>query len=132
MKSSEYRKKLDRIKETVIQECKEAVEAIARRRYSIENGYQYIMLTFPLWNQSLGTPIYINSCFIGEDNILIRHIRCDQDGLSVGCHYIGDVHTWKADIADVCMHERDMVNILELIEKMKFLGIVYEHIHVKI
>ena len=132
MKSSEYRKKLDRIKETVIQECKEAVEAIARRRYSIENGYQYIMLTFPLWNQSLGTPIYINSCFIGEDNILIRHIRCDQDGLSVGCHYIGDVHAWTAVIADVCMHERDMVNILELIEKMKFLGIVYEHIHVKI
>lgn len=131
MNSSEYRHKLDQIKGTVIQECKEAVEAIARRRYSIENGYQYIMLTFPLWNQSLGTPIYINSCFIGEDNILIRHIRCDQDGLSVGCHYIGEGHSWRADIAEECMHERDMIDILEVIEKMKSMENVSDYLHIK-
>lgn len=132
MNSNEYRKELDRIKGTVIQECKEAVEAIAKNKYSLEKGYKHIILTFPLYDSYLRTPIYINSCFDGEDNIIIRHIDCSLDGISVGCHYIGEGHNWKAEIVDTCMHERDMVNVLGLIERMACMENVYEHLHVKL
>ncbi len=131
MNSIEYRKELDLIKGRVIQDCKEALESIALRKYSLEKGYKHIIMTFPLWDQEINTPIYINSCFQGEDNILIRSINCSSDGISVGCHYIGEGHNWKANIAEVCMHERDMVNILDLIERMKGMENVFDFLHIK-
>lgn len=132
MNSSEFRQKLDQIKGTVIQKCKEAIESIAQNKYSLTNGYQEIVLIIPLLDPILGTPIYVNSCFQGEDNILIRMITCSPDGLSVGCHYVGEDRSWRARISDACMHERDLINILEIIEKMRFMENVFDFIHVKI
>ena len=132
MNSIVFLRNLDLIKRSVIQDCKEAIESIASERYPVDNGYKKIIITFPLYDSDLCTPIYVNSCFDGEENILIRRITCSPDGISVGCHYIGEGQHWKANIADACMHERDMINILALIERMKCVGNVFEHLHVSI
>lgn len=132
MNSIELKKELDLLKGKVLQECRQALESIASERYPVEMGYKQIVLIFPIYDPDLPTPIYVNSCFQGEDTVLIRKINCSSEGLSVRCQYVGEGHTWRANIADVCMHERDMIDILELIESMRSTGNVYEHLHVKL
>lgn len=131
MKSVELLRDLNLLKESVIQECRHALESMVQAKYSLEHGYEQIVLTFPLYDPILGSPIYVNSCFDGEDNILIRSINCFPDGISVGCHYVDRKHSWRANICDVCMHVKDMICILELIEKMQKMNIVYDYLHVK-
>lgn len=131
MNSFEFKKELDLLKGAVIKECRKEIEAIASEKFPVEKGYKQIVLTFPLYDLNLCTPIFVNSCFDGEANILIRRINCFPEGMSVGCHYIDEKNGWKANIAEECMHEKDLINILALIERMRILGNVYEHLHVR-
>ena len=117
-----------------IEECQKKIESLAAHYYCIDNGYKYIDFIIPQNNITLGTPLYISSCFKGEECIAVRRIICHPDGMSIGCILLSEYNNCYVVIDDDNIQTIDLIKVLELLEMMskqkianRYIRISYEY-----
>ena len=130
MSSSEFRHYLEDLQRKVIEECHQEVESLAARYYCIDN-YTGIQVIVPQDNPILSTPVYISSCFRGENCITVKRIICYPDGVSLGCRHMSECSNWYAIIDGIDIQIVDMIEVLQLVEIMNRLDGLSRYISVK-